>query len=84
MSGRAVARLGLLAGVPVLGLVVALFQRVMTPAIEIDRYAHDILEAGSAVSRNLEGAEELARTSELGAAVPELALAYLDRLNAAR
>ena len=83
MSGRAAAWTGLGVGIPVLGLVVALFARVMEPAVEIDRYAGDILDAGLAISKNLEGAEELARTHELGAAVPGLALAYLDRLGAA-
>ena len=83
MSGRTAAWLGLLAGVPVLGLVVALFQRVVGPAGEIDRYAEDILEAGLAIVENLEGAEELATTRELGAAVPGLALAYLDELGVA-
>jgi hypothetical protein len=82
MTGRTAAWVGLGAGVPVLGLVVALFDRVTGPAAEIDRYAQDILDAGLAISRNLEGAAELERTAELGAAVPELALAYLDRLGA--
>ena len=83
MSGRTAAWIGLGAGVPVLGLVVALFQRVTEPTIEIDRYAADILDAGLAIAKNLEGAEELARTRELGAAVPGLALAYLDKLGVA-
>ena len=83
MSGRVAASIGLAAGVPVLGLVVALFQRVIEPAGEIDRYASHILDAGLAISKNLEGAEELATTRELGAAVPGLALAYLDKLGVA-
>lgn len=83
MTGRTAASLGLAAGVPVLGLVVALFDRVITPAGEIDRYAKDILEAGLAISANLEGVEQLARTQELGGAVPGLALAYLEKLGAA-
>ena len=80
MSGRAAAWLGLGLGVPVLGLVVTLFKRVTQPAAEIDRYASDILDAGLAISNNLEGVEALARTRDLGAAVPGLALAYLDKL----
>ena len=82
MSGRTAAWAGLALGIPVLGLVVALFDRVFAPAVEIDRYASHILDAGLAISRNLEGAGELARTHELGAAVPGLALAYLERLGA--
>jgi len=82
MSGRTAARVGLLAGVPVLGLVVALFEGVMRPAREIDRYADDVLATGLAISGNLEGLEQLDRTRDLGAAVPALALAYLERLGA--
>lgn len=82
MSGRTAACVGLATGVPVLGVVVTLFNRVMTPAREIDRYASDIRDAGLAISRNLEGGEELARTHELASAVPGLAVAYLERLGA--
>ena len=83
MTGRGAAWTGLALGVPVLGVEVALFDRVMQPALEIDRYASDVLDAGLAISRNLEGTDELARTQELGGAVPGLALAYLDRLGVA-
>ena len=82
MTGRAAAWAGLAAGVGVLGVVVGLFNRVMEPAREIDRYAADILDAGLAIARNLDGADELERTLELGGAVPGLALAYLHRLEA--
>lgn len=83
MSGRTAALVGLGAGVPVLGLVVALFARVTRPAGEIDRYARDILDAGLAISGNLEGLEELERTHALAAAVPGPAVAYLQKLGAA-
>ena len=81
MSGQPIAWAGLGAGVGVLGVVVALFARVMGPVAEIDRYADDILDAGLGIARNVDGADELARTLELGGAVPGLALAYLDRLD---
>ncbi len=83
MSGRTAAWIGLGAGVPVAGLVVALFSRVTGPAREIDRYATDILEAGLAISANLEGLAELERTHALATAVPGLAVAYLEKLGAA-
>ena len=83
MSGRAAAWTGLGAGVLTLGVVVALFERVLEPAGEIDRYAAHILDAGLAISKNLEGAEQLATTHALGSAVPGLAVAYLRRLGAA-
>ena len=83
MSGRAAAWAGLGAGVPVLALVVALFRRVTGPAGEIDRYAKDVLDAGLAISANLEGLTELERTHALATAVPGLAVAYLQKLGAA-
>lgn len=82
MTGRTAAWVGLGAAVPVLGLVVNLFENVMRPAREIDRYAKDILEAGLAISGNLEGVSQLDQTRDLGAAVPGLAVAYLKRLGA--
>ena len=82
MSGRTAAWIGLGAGVPVLGLVVALFGRVIGPAGEIDRYARDILDGGLAISGNLEGLAELDRTHALATAVPGLAVAYLQKLGA--
>ena len=71
---------GLSAGGVVLGVVVALLNRVVRPAVEIQRYADDILEAGVAIATNLDGADQLARTRELALAAPDLALRYLDRL----
>jgi len=82
MTGTTAAKAGLGAGVPVLALVVVLFGRVTRPAGEIDRYAKDILDAGLAISKNLEGLIELERTEELATAVPGLAVAYLQKLGA--
>jgi len=74
------ALVGLVLGVVVLGVVVALFSRVLGPAREIDAYARDILEHGLGIARNVDGVDELDRTGELGRAVPELAMGYLSRL----
>jgi len=80
-TGAAIlAWVGLALGVAVLGLVVALFNRVVGPAREIEAYAGDVLEAGLAISRNLERVDEFRRTRDLGAAVPGLATAYLQKL----
>jgi hypothetical protein len=80
-TGAAIlAWIGLALGVVVLGLVIALFNRILTPAREIDAYAGDILEAGLAISANLEGVEDIQRTRELGGAVPGLATAYLRKV----
>ena len=76
------AWIGLALGLVIALVVVLLFNRVVRPALEIDRYADDILAAGLAIARNLDGADELLRTRELATAVPPLALAYLDRLGA--
>lgn len=63
--------------------VVALFNRVVGPALEIKRYADRILEAGLGIARNLDGVDEAVRTRELATAVPGLAVAYLKKLGAA-
>jgi hypothetical protein len=76
------AWIGLLLGLVIAVVVVALFNRVVLPLFEIDRYASDILEAGVGIARNVDGADELQRTRELATAVPPLAVAYLKRLGA--
>jgi hypothetical protein len=84
VSGPAsAARGGLVLGVGVLGLVVALFQRVLGPAREIREYGDLIDVAIAQIGRNLEPLDGLARTGELGAAVPSLAQDYLTRLEEA-
>ena len=61
-------------------VIVLLFNRVVRPALEIGRYADDILAAGIGIAKNLDGVDEALRTRELATAVPGLALAYLERL----
>ena len=76
----ALALVGLLVGLVVLLVVIALFDRVLRPAKEIDRYARDILTAGVGIATNLDGTDQLATTRELGGAVPGLAVGYLRKL----
>jgi hypothetical protein len=76
------AWIGLAAGVVVLLLVVVLLNRIVRPALEIKRYADDVLAAGLGIARNLDGVDEALRTRELATAVPGLALAYLEKLGA--
>jgi hypothetical protein len=78
------AWIGLGLGLLVALLVVALFDRIMRPALEIKRYADDILVAGIGIARNLDGVDEAVRTRELATAVPGLAVAYLRKLGAVR
>lgn len=78
------ALVGLALGAVVLTVVVALFTRVIRPALEIRRYADEILAAGVAIGRNLDGVDDLERTRELGGAVPDLAGAYLRKVGAGR
>lgn len=73
---------GLALGLAVAVVVVLLFNRVVRPALEIERYANDILDAGLAIARNLDGADELVKTRDLAVAVPPLAVAYLKKLGA--
>lgn len=73
------AWLALALGVVVLGLVVILFDRVVRPAVEIKRYADDVLVAGVGIARNVDGVDEAVRTRDLATAVPGLARAFLER-----
>ena len=68
---------GLALGFVVAALVVALFNRIVRPALEIKRYADDILVGGIGIASNLDGVDEALRTRELATAVPGLAMAYL-------
>ena len=83
MKGATLAGVGLSGGAVVLGVVVGLFNRVVRPALEIDRYADDVLQAGIGIARNLDAVDELARTRDLAVAVPDLAGRYLERLGKA-
>ena len=74
------AIIGLALGAVVLVLVVGLFNRVLAPLFEIGRYAKNILSAGVGIATNLDGADQIIRTRELATAVPELAGAYLRKL----
>lgn len=74
------ALIGLALGLVIALLVVKLFNMVMRPALEIDAYAKDILDAGVAMATNLDGVSELERTRELATAVPGLAGAYLNKI----
>jgi hypothetical protein len=76
------AFVGLALGLVVAVLVVALFNRVMRPLLEIRSYAEDILDAGVGIATNLDDVDELMRTRELATAVPGLAVAYLEKVKA--
>ena len=60
-------------------LVANMLQAVLRPLEEIERYAQDILEGGIGIAKNLDGADQIARTHELAGAVPGLAVAYLKK-----
>ena len=77
------ALVGLALVVPVLLLVIGLFNRVAGPALEIMRYSDSILDAGLGIARNVDGVDELERTRELATAVPGLAVAYLEKVKGA-
>jgi hypothetical protein len=72
------ALIGLALGLVILIVVLALFNRVLRPVTEIDRYATDILAGGVGIAKGVEGVDELARTRELVTSVPPLAVAYLE------
>lgn len=80
-TGTAVLSLiGLAVGLVLLLIVLSLFNRVVRPALEIDRYASDILEGGVGIATNLDAVDELVTTRDLATAVPGLAVAYLKKL----
>lgn len=73
---------GLVVGLAVLPVVVALLNRVLRPLREAKGYAEEIRAAGDGIAANLDGLDEAERTRELAAAVPGLASAYLGRRRA--
>ena len=77
------AWIGLALGLVILVVVVLLLNRVVLPALEIKRYAHDILAAGIGIAKNLDGVDEAVRTREVATAVPGLAVRYLTKLGVA-
>lgn len=77
------AWIGLAFGLVIAVTVVQLFNRIVRPAREIDRYAKDILEYGVKIAHNLDGVDEAVRTRELATAVPPLAVRYLQKLGLA-
>jgi hypothetical protein len=78
-TGTAVLSLiGLALGLAILLVVLALFNGVVRPALEINRYAMDILDGGIGIAKNLDGVDELARTRDLAVSLPPLAVAYLE------
>jgi hypothetical protein len=79
-GGAILAVIGLVLGLVVLIAVIGLFNRIMTPASEIDAYASDILTAGLGIAGNLDAVDELETTRSLGGAVPGLAVGYLRKL----
>ncbi len=76
------ALIGLAIGLVLALVVVVLFTNVVTPAVEIDGSAENILDAGVGIAGNLDGVDGLVRTRELTGAVPALAVAYLERVKA--
>lgn len=58
-------------------LVLLLANRVIRPAVEVQRYADDILEHGVLLTVNLEPVPAVADTRELVAATKSLSVAYV-------
>ncbi len=77
------AWIGLALGLVIALVVVWLFDRVVRPVFEIERYSRAILDAGLGITRNLDGVDEAVRTRDLATTVPGLAVAYLQKLGKA-
>lgn len=83
-TGQSVlALIGLALGLVVLLVVLNCLHSVLRPALEIERNAKNILTGGVGIATNLDGADQLVRTHELGSAVPGLAVRYLKKLGVA-
>jgi hypothetical protein len=79
-TGIAVLSLvGLAVGLFILATVLALFNRVVRPLLEVNDYAKDVLAAATGIADGVEGGvNELARTRDLATSLPPLAVAYLE------
>lgn len=75
--------IGLVVGLAVLIVVLALFSRVLRPALEIRDYADGTLDAALGIERNVDGLRELERTQALVTATADAAGPYLERLRRA-
>lgn len=73
------AIIGLILLLVIAVLVLHLLESVRRATLEIDAYASDILTAGVGIATNLDAVDQLARTHELGGAVPGLAVRYLKK-----
>jgi hypothetical protein len=58
-------------------LILLLGNRVLRPAVEIERYAEDILEHGVLLSANLDPLPAIAETRDLVSAAKGLAVGYV-------
>lgn len=58
-------------------LILLLANRVLRPAVEIERYAEDILEHGVLLSANLDPLPAVADTRDLVSAAKGLAVGYV-------
>ncbi len=81
-GGAILAWVGLVLGLVIAVVVVVLLHSVLRPVLEIRRYADDILQAGVGIAKNLDAVDELAHTHKLATAVPSLAVAYLEKVQA--
>jgi hypothetical protein len=63
--------------VVVVPVVLLLANRVMRPALEIKRYADDILDHGVGLTKNLEPVPAVAETRDLVSAAKGLAVRYV-------
>lgn len=72
--------IGLVVGLAILIVVLALFTRVLRQALEIKDYARRTHEAALGIHRNLDGVQELERTRALVATIPQASGPYVERV----
>lgn len=82
-GGAILVIIALLLGLGVLAFVAFLLQQVLSPAREISQIAQNAPEVAPFLSNGVQGVDGLSRTRQLTSQVPPLALAYLDKVQAA-
>jgi hypothetical protein len=78
-AGQVLAIIGLAVGLVVFGVVIWLLQGVLTPLRKIKADVEDAKTAPM-LTHGVKGTDQLARTQQLANQVPDLAVAYMQKL----
>jgi hypothetical protein len=79
-TGQVLAIIGLVVGLVVFGVVVWLLNETLKPLRQVLTDVRDAETAPLLKSRVVKGADQLGRTRQLATSVPDLAVAYMNKL----